>query len=68
MQNEIIVENLYKPPRDNNNTANITVFREESVLRDLDMKNCEALICGDFNIIFWQLMMRRISVIFSIQC
>ena len=44
--------NLYKPPRDNNNTANITAFREEleSVLRDLDMKNSEALICGDFNI------------------
>ena len=52
MQNEIIVGNLYKPPRDNNNTANITAFREEleSVLRDLDMKNSEALICGDFNI------------------
>ena len=52
MQNEIIVGNLYKPPRDTNNTANITAFREEleSVLRDLDMKNSEALICGDFNI------------------
>ena len=29
MQNEIIVANLYKPPRDNNNTANIKAFREE---------------------------------------
>ena len=28
MQNEIIVGN-YKPPRDNNNNANITAFREE---------------------------------------
>ena len=52
MQNEIIVGNLYIPPRDNNNTANITAFGEEleSVLRDLDLKNWSFDFCGDFNI------------------
>ena len=67
MQNEIIVGKLYKPPRDNNNTANITAYREEleSVLRDLDLKNWSFDFCGDFNIqIFWKSMMKPISANF----
>ena len=29
MQNEVIIGNLYKPPRNNNNIANISAFIEE---------------------------------------
>ena len=69
-RSEIIVGNLYKPLSDNNNTAN-RAFREEleSVLRDLDLKNSEAAICGDFNIDILKLTMRRIFAgFFAIQC
>ena len=52
MQNEVIIGNLYKPPRNNNNVANIRAFIEEiePILQDLSMHNSEVFICGDFNI------------------
>ena len=52
MQNAIIIGNLYKPPRNNNNIANISAFKEElePILQELDITNSEVVICGDFNI------------------
>ena len=42
MKNSIIVGNIYKPPKDNNNC--------EPILSDLIKTNSEVLICGDYNI------------------
>ena len=45
LNNKIIVGNIYKPPRDNNNPTNINVF-----IQELSSSNTEVLICGDYNI------------------
>ena len=52
IKNKIIVGNLYKPPRDNNNAANINAFimELEPILQELSSTNAEVLICGDYNI------------------
>ena len=51
MQNEVIIGNLYKPPRNNNDIANISAFIEEiePILQDINSQNSEVFICGDFN-------------------
>ena len=52
LNNKIIVGNRYKPPRDNNNPANINVFMTElePIIQELSSSNTEVLICGDYNI------------------
>ena len=52
MKNKIIVGNIYKPPKDNNNCGNVNGFVSElePILNDLSNTNSEVLICGDFNI------------------
>ena len=52
IKNKIIVGNLYKPPRDNNNAANINAFTMElePILQELSSTNAEVLIGGDYNI------------------
>ena len=52
MQNEVIIGNLYKPPRNNNNIAKISAFIQEiePILQDLNSQNSEVFIFGDFNI------------------
>ena len=52
MQNEVIIGNLYKPPQNNNNIANIPAFIEdiEPILQDLNSHNSVVFMCGDFNI------------------
>ena len=52
MKNKIIVGNIYKPPKDNNNCGNVNGFVSElePILHDLSNTNSEVLICGDYNI------------------
>ena len=52
MKNKIIVGNIYKPPKDNNNCGNVNGFVSElePILNDLSNINSEVLICGDYNI------------------
>ena len=52
MKNKIIVGNIYKPPKDNNNCGNVNGFISElePILHDLSNTNSEVLICGDYNI------------------
>ena len=52
MKNKIIVGNIYKPPKDNNNCGNVNGFVSElePILNDLSNTNSEVLICGDYNI------------------
>ena len=52
MKNSIIVGNIYKPPKDNNNCDNVKGFVSElePILSDLINTNSEVLICGDYNI------------------
>ena len=48
----IIVGNIYKPPRNNNNNANIEKFTSElkPTLQILDRENCDLALAGDYNI------------------
>ena len=48
----VIVSNIYKPPHDNNNRANIEKFIEEitPLVKFCNETNSEILIGGDFNI------------------
>ena len=48
----IIVGNIYKPPRNNNNNANIERFTNElkPVLQFLEKENCDLALAGDWNI------------------
>ena len=52
LNNKIIVGNIYKPSRDNNNPTNINVFMTElkPIIQELSSSNTEVLICGDYNI------------------
>ena len=52
LKNKIIVGNIYKPPKDNNNCDNINGFVSElePILSELSNTNSEVLICGDYNI------------------
>ena len=52
MKNSIIVGNIYKPPKDNNNCDIVKGFVSElePILSDLINTNSEVLICGDYNI------------------
>ena len=51
-KNKIIVGNIYKLPKDNNNCGNIKGFVSElePILNDLNNTNSEVLICGDYTI------------------
>ena len=52
VNNKIIIGNIYKPPRDNNNPANIKAFitELEPIVQELSSSNTEVLVCGDYNI------------------
>ena len=52
MKNSIIVGNIYKPPKENNNCDNVKNFVSglEPISSDLNNTNFEVLICGDYNI------------------
>ena len=49
---DIIVGNVYKPPKDNNSIDNIQTFTSEleAVLFSLKNTNSEVVLCGDYNI------------------
>ena len=51
-KNKMIIGNIYKPPKDNNNCGNVNGFINElePILSDLGNTNSEVLICGDYNI------------------
>ena len=51
-QNNIVIGNVYKPPRDDNNAGNLNAFKAElePILQELSSTNNEVLICGDYNI------------------
>ena len=55
MGNVVIIENLYKPPRNNNNVANIRAYvgEIEPIIQDISMHNSEIFICGDAEILSW---------------
>ena len=59
---DIIVGNIYKPPKDNYNIENINAFTTdiENVIHELSRKNSEILIVGDYNIILLNLDMRQV--------
>ena len=52
VNNKIIIGNIYKPPRDNNNPANIKAFitELEPIIQELSSSSTEVLVCGDYNI------------------
>ena len=52
-----IISNVYKPPRNNNNNANIKKFMDEllPVLQLLDKEGCDITMAGDTNINLLQL-------------
>ena len=52
LKNKIIIGNIYKPPKDNNNFGNVngSIDELEPILRDLGNTNSEVLICGEYNI------------------
>ena len=49
---EFVVGNIYRPPNDNNNEQNVTIFvtELEPIIAALNDGNHELLIAGDFNI------------------
>ena len=51
-EKKIVVENIYRPPYDNNNERNVTTFvtELEPIIATLNDNNQELLIAGDFNI------------------
>ena len=54
LNNKMIIGNIYKPPKDYNNSGNTVGFVSElePILNDLGNTNPEVLICGDYNINF----------------
>ena len=48
----IIIGNIYKPPRNNNNNANIEQFTNElkPILQKIDKEKCDVALAGDWNI------------------
>ena len=48
----IMIGNIYKPPRNNNNNANIDKFTKElkPILQALDNEKCDVALAGDWNI------------------
>lgn len=57
----IIVGNIYKPPRNNNNNTNIECFINEitPVLKILNENGCDVALAGDYNINLLQLGERQ---------
>ena len=57
----IIVGNIYKPPKDNYNIENISTFTDEfeNVIHVLEKLNSEILIAGDYNINLLNLDIRQ---------
>ena len=60
-ESRIIVGNIYKPPRNNNNNANIECFINEiaPVLKILNDNGCDVALAGDYNINLLQLEERQ---------
>ena len=58
---DIIVGTIYKPPKDNYDIENINAFTTdiENVIHELNRKNSEILIAGDYNINLLNLDMRQ---------
>ena len=50
LKNKIIIDDIYKPPKDNNNSSSIKGFVSELelILNDLGNTNSKVLICGDY--------------------
>ena len=48
----IVLSNVYRPPKENNNNATILQFMDEfqSVINDLNSSKSHIIACGDFNI------------------
>ena len=67
---DIIVGNMYKPPKDDYNIKNINAFTTdiENVIHELNRKNSEILIAGDYNINLLNLDMRQAFSDFSTPC
>ena len=62
----ITIGNIYKPPQNNNNNANIERFIEEisPIINTLQKENKYAAIVGDFNINLLQINEREIWGVF----
>ena len=58
---DVIVGNIYKPHKDNYNIENINTFTTEieNVIHELDRRNSEILIAGDYNINLLNLDVRQ---------
>ena len=67
---DIIVGNIYKPLKDNYNIENINAFTTEieNVIHELNRKNSEILIAGDYNINLLNLDMRQAFSDFFTPC
>ena len=52
MTKNIIIGNIYRPPKHNNNNTTMRRFIDEisPVLNDLQRQSCDAVLAGDFNI------------------
>ena len=58
---DVIVGNIYKPPKDNYDIENINTFTTEieNAIHELDRRNSEILIAGDYNINLLNLDVRQ---------
>ena len=67
---DVIVVNIYQPPKDNYIIENINTFKTEidNVIHELDRRNSEILIAGDYNINLLILDARQAFSDFFTQC
>ena len=67
---DVIVGTIYKPPKDNYNVENINTFTTEieNVIHELDRRNSEILIAGDYNINLLNLDVRQAFSDFLTPC
>ena len=67
---DVIVGNIYKPPKDNYNIENINTFTTEieNVIHELDSRNSEIIIAGDYNMNLLNLDVRQAFSYFLTQC
>lgn len=66
LKNDIILGNIYKPPKNNNNNLNINTFitELEPLLHKLNTYSAETILVGDFNINLLKIHEREIFAVF----
>ena len=70
MKNKLLIGNIYKPPKHNNNDDNIITFLNdiEQTFQKISNSSCHALIAGDFNINLLEMHNRHAYSFFMTKC